>query len=116
MRANFVSVPYSGSVFIPTQCSAYAFSSLYALLATPSSGPNVLAGRCPDYASTMGWSDCHAAVPPPHLFGFVEGFSWERHGSPKFRCKPLDYLPRTQTPARHDTLTKSRAVLLASRT
>jgi len=63
----------------------------------------------------MGWSDCHAAIPSSHLFGFVEGFSWERHGSPKFRCKPLDYLPRTRTPARHDTLTKSRAMLLASR-
>ena len=57
-------------------------------------------------------------MPPylrPHLFGFVGSFLWERHGSPKFRCKPLDDLPWTQTPARRDTLTLPHAALLASR-
>ena len=57
---------------IPFQCSAYASSSLYALLPTPSSGPAVLAGHYPGYTSTMSWSDCHAAILPPCFFSLLE--------------------------------------------
>jgi len=72
------------------------------------------AGHYPGYASTMSWSDCHAAVPPPHLFGLLEASPGERHGSPKFRCRPLDNLPWTQTPARRAALALTRVTLLAS--
>ena len=100
---------------VPVLCLAYVCSSLSVLLPTPSSGLRVLAGHYPDYSSTTSWSDCHAAILPPHLFGFVGSFDWERHGSPKFRCKPLNDLPWTQTPARRDTLTMTRVTILASR-
>ncbi len=29
-------------------------------------------GHYPDYASTMGWSDCRISVAPPCLFGLLE--------------------------------------------
>jgi len=63
----------------------------------------------------MSWSDCPAAIPPPRLFGLLEASFGEQQGSPKFRCRPLDDLPWTQTPARPCTLALTRARLLASR-
>ena len=57
---------------------------------------------------------------PPYLFLAFSACGrlpkqWERHGSPKFRCKPLNDLPWTQTPARRDALTIPHAAILASR-
>ena len=56
----------------PVRCLAYASSSLYALLPAPSSGLTARAGHYPGYASTMDWSDCHATILPPRLFGLLE--------------------------------------------
>ena len=43
-------------------------------------GPSALAGHYSDYASTMSWSDCHAAIPPPCLLSacwrLPEGATW----------------------------------------
>ena len=58
--------------YFQSLCPAYASSSLYALLPTPSSGLCARAGHYPDYASTMSWSDCHTAIPPPCLFSLLE--------------------------------------------
>jgi hypothetical protein len=58
------------------------------------------------------------AIPPYFLLtssASLEASFWERHGSPKFRCKPLNDLPWTQTPARRDALTNPHAAMLASR-
>ena len=64
--------PISATLVFPSLRSAYATSSLYALLPTPSSGLHVRAGHYPDYASTMSWSDCHVAILPPCLFSLLE--------------------------------------------
>ena len=85
-----------GDVRYSVQCPTHVSSSLCVLLPTPSSGLRALAGHYSDYSSTMSWSDCHAAIPPPCLFSACWRLpSRERHGSPKFRCKPLDDLPWT---------------------
>ena len=105
-----------GDVRYSVLCPTHVSSSLCVLLPTPSSGLRALTGHYSDYSSTMSWSDCHAAILPPCLFGLLEASFWERHGSPKFRCKPLDDLPWTQTPARPCTLALTHARLLASRT
>jgi hypothetical protein len=61
-----------GGVWCSVQCPTHASASLCVLLPTPSSGPAALVGHYPDYASTMSWSDCHTAIPPPCLFSLLE--------------------------------------------
>ena len=105
-----------GDVRYSVLCPAHVSSSLCVLLPTPSSGLCTRAGHYFGYSSTMSWSDCHAAIPPPCLFSACCRLPFqERHGSPKFRCKPLDDLPWTQTPARRGMLTLTHVTLLASR-
>ena len=87
----------------------------YVLLPAPSGELPALTAHYHGYSPNMSRSDCPAAIPPPCLFGLLGASVKERHGSPKFRRVPFDYLPRTQTPARHDRLTISLAALLASR-
>ena len=84
------------------------FSFPLRFTANPFEWTNVRNGHYPGYSSTTSWSDYRTAILPPCLLlGLLEASFWERHGSPKFRCKPLDYLLRTQTPARRDTLTQN---------
>jgi hypothetical protein len=101
-------------VLLSSSGSGIRFFSPLRSTASPFEWVSALAGHCPGYASTMGWSDCHAAIPPPRLFGLLEASSGERHGSPKFRCKPLNDLPWTQTPARRAALALTHVTLLAS--
>ena len=69
-----------GGVRCSVQCPTHVSASLCVLLPTPSSGPAARAGYYPDYASTMSWSDCHAAIPPPCLLSacwrLPEGAAW----------------------------------------
>ena len=99
MRANFGNVGISISVygirfFIPLRSTANPFEW------TPC--PHRALPRLLLYYELVRLPYRHTSALPLRLVG---GFRWERHGSPKFRCEPFDYLPRTQTPARRYTLT-----------
>ena len=61
-----------GGVRYSVLCPTHTPASLCVLLPTPSSGLRARAGHYSDYASTMSWSDCHAAILPPCLCGLLE--------------------------------------------
>ena len=110
MRANFAHVPISSSasgirVLIPQRSTANPFE--WALC------PRRTLLRLLLYYELVRLPCRRTSALP--FFGLLEASFWERHGSPKFRCKPLDDLPWTQTPARRDALTMTHVALLASR-
>ena len=109
MRTSFVHVLISSSVsgirvLIPQRSTANPFEW------TPCPRRTLL--RLLLYYELVRLPCRHTSSLPLRLVG---SFVWERHGSPKFRCKPLDDLPWTQTPARRDALTNPRVAVLASR-
>ena len=110
MRANFVHVPISSSVsgirvLIPQRSTANPFEW------TPC--PRRALPRLLLYYELVRLPCRHTSSSP--FLGLLEASFWERHGSPTFRCKPLDDLLWTQTPACRDTLTMTHAAMLASR-
>ena len=77
------------------QCPTLVSSSLCVLPPTPSSGLRALAGHYSDYSSTMSWSDCHAAIPPPCLFRLVGGFPSGATWLSQVPMQTVDDLPWT---------------------